>query len=699
MKSHYAKDIHADADDSSFVVNNGYNCVYYNGPSNIELFNVIEKQTVKRFCTFHVEANSPYRSLQWTLSNTQHFQNEVLASQSDCPIELTLSEFIAFGSLRSDGHRLQMRNIYRAFATETLSFEKESVAVLVLQALWQAGPRSENHWIRESHEDLTDNLFTAEMLNLLTKYVSSQQDNWKHPLKLMVVILIATRILELNDDDLIVETAVNVLRFSRIVSEDWIVRIQTAKSECDCKEISQIQSLCTNMVDAGICCALTFYASTKLEAFPKLWESMTTNTALNYWLNATVNVKNNIVLSTIDENQQFSNFRQTFLREMWIIGINSEELLLRQISTGYSTDMNRFASNQWPGVRNGIFKQWKSFPKVRQVVHTELMTTDESDQTNHIQFDIILGTFLVNGMPISSLPEDISNHPSFQRIFGSTFFEVQPTENGRFCTRYKYNDCSYYFKIEKEQLIVHEVRANGDVFEMIPHAIFEDDIPFILQHDHSHWWNRNTQTIEFRSLKFNVRNFSSSDQVHFELNLDTKLLTELKTSRNVIDRLSSCFVKITEQLQRLESEKYIIAIMDGPENISIELPRMRIQFKLAESNEITSHEYVGMKISRDQKFGTFIGLRNGLHLEHEDSGEELVIMPHGKVKTYVSNNSHPNVWIAADAYLREPPFFIYDVDRRCQQLKARGSSSAWFYLAHLHAVTSCVLPDPFTGTL
>lgn len=693
MKSHYAKVALAESDDDEFVVHNGYNCVYY-GTENMELFNDIEKQSIKRFCTFQVESNSPYRKLQWTLANTNHCQNEVLASQTKCPIELTLSEYVAFGSLRSDGHRLQMRNIYRALATETLSFEKESVAALIFQALWQAGPKSTDTWLREAHEDLADKVFASEMLEMLVKYLSSQQHNWKHPLKMMVTILIVTRILELNDDDTITETAVNVLLFSRSICNEWMSQIQAAKSACDCRQLDQIESLRANMVDAGICTAMTFHVNPKVKAFRQLWQSKTTIPALSYWLNAIVNV-NNIILSSM-ENLEFSTIRRTLLREMWIIGINSETLLLQQVTNGFSTDMNRFVANQWQGVGNGIFKQWSSFPNVQQVVHTELVTIDEGEQNDHIQIDVILGTFLVNGMPISSLPDVIVNDNSFKRMFGSTYFEVQPIESGRFCTLYKYNDCNYYFAIEMEQLIVREVRANGDVYEMIPHEMFGKDIPFILQQDYSHWWSQNKQTIEFRPLKFNVHDFASPDQVQFELNLDTKLLTELKTSRYVIDRLSDSFVRISKQLDRLESEKFLIAIMDGPEHISIELPRMKVQFKLDGFNEITAHEYVGMKVSRDQKFGIFIGLQKGLVLEHQYSGEKLIIMPHGKIKTEVRDEADLNVSIDTDK-LREPPFFIYDVDDRCQQLKARGSFSAWFYLAHLHAVTSHVLPDPFTG--
>lgn len=698
LKSHYTKIMHIDADDSAFIVNNGYNCVYY-GPDKTELFNNIKKQSVKRFCTFSVDTNSPYRNLQWTLAGTSHFQNQVLASQNECAIELTLSEYVSFGSLRSDGHRLQMRNIYRALATESLSFEKESVVALILQSLWQAGPNSGNIWIRESHEDLRDEVFASEMLELLNKYLTIQENNWKHPSKMMIAILIAIRILELNDENLIIEKAVSVLLYSRSICDDWMTRIQKAKSRCDCKEVKQIQSLRLNMVDVGICCALTFYASPKLKAFPQLWQSTTVTSALNYWLNATVNVNNNIDLDTIGKSE-LSNLRRIFLREMRIIGINSETLLLEQITKGFSTETNRFVATQWPGVQNGIFKQWKSFPKSQQVVYTELVargTKADTVETNHIEIDVILGTFLVNGMPVSGLSEAITRHPLFKRVFGSTIFEVQPTQNGTFCTRFQYNDCNYSFKMDTKQLIVKEIRSNGETYELIPNEEFDVDIPSILQDEYSHWWSQNEQRIEFRPVKFNVDNFSNSDHVEYELDLETRFLIELKTSRNVIDRLSNSFMQISAYLQRLEKEGFIIAtIQQKTENVIIELPRMRIQFKLDESNEIISHEYNGMRISRDQKFGTFIGLKNGLLLEHKENGERLIIMPHGEIVTRTSTSSHPDIWITTET-LREPPFFVYDIDNRCQQLKARGGFSAWFYLAHLHAVTSYPLPDPFTG--
>lgn len=55
-----------------------------------------------------------------------------------------------------------------------------------------------------------------------------------------------------------------------------------------------------------------------------------------------------------------------------------------------------------------------------------------------------------------------------------------------------------------------------------------------------------------------------------------------------------------------------------------------------------------------------------------------------------------NVHIGLE-HLRNPTFFVYTIDERCRILKARNNFSAWFYLAHLHAITAHPLPDPFTG--
>lgn len=108
-----------------------------------------------------------------------------------------------------------------------------------------------------------------------------------------------------------------------------------------------------------------------------------------------------------------------------------------------------------------------------------------------------------------------------------------------------------------------------------------------------------------------------------------------------------------------------------------------------------------MRISLEQKCGTLYGLRQGLLLETIPSDKQLsqsklMIFPHGTITTRLDGQTN-NVEINVESTIRTPPFFTFQVDEICQQLKASNSSySAWFYLAYLHALTSHGLPEPFT---
>ncbi|KAL8995006.1 MAG: hypothetical protein Q9169_005182 [Polycauliona sp. 2 TL-2023] len=49
----------------------------------------------------------PYKNLQYAVDTTSHAQNQVLASQIDCSPDLSIHEYIAYGSLRADGEKTQ----------------------------------------------------------------------------------------------------------------------------------------------------------------------------------------------------------------------------------------------------------------------------------------------------------------------------------------------------------------------------------------------------------------------------------------------------------------------------------------------------------------------------------------------------------------------------------------------------------------
>ena len=88
-----------------------------------------------------------------------------------------------------------------------------------------------------------------------------------------------------------------------------------------------------------------------------------------------------------------------------------------------------------------------------------------------------------------------------------------------------------------------------------------------------------------------------------------------------------------------------------------------------------------------------------LVLKHKNtqSSARKVVIPYGKVIYHNPDaNKHTQVFIDTKE-LKEITYFIYDIDTLLRRLKGNNSLTSRLYKAYLHAITTHVLPDPFTG--
>lgn len=267
-----------EADDGKpFIVPNGMDCVYYfasrtSGESNLS-----------KLCTFQVESTKNplskegelenhhsqqvvdhYLTLQWALEGTTHSQNRIIAEFSSTHHP----ELIAFGSLRA-GHRIQLMNLYRCIANKELQLEKEPVLALILQTLWEMGPRKDfNSGERESHLEFQDNEFTEEFMQLLEKLLESNDTNYANPFILMTTVVISCRVMELNPD--FRERCGKLLKKCRTCADSWVEMIhneQGKKSgigEDGEETIQEERHLNKVLLEITICSALTYNVSSSL---------------------------------------------------------------------------------------------------------------------------------------------------------------------------------------------------------------------------------------------------------------------------------------------------------------------------------------------------------------------------------------------------------------------------------------------------
>lgn len=290
---------HPDTPDSLFINKNAsdYNCLICGtsetGEKVTKMPTKTEKHSIKNFVTLSVEKLSVYKNLQWTLESTKHTQNKVLATQSECPANLSTAEYINFGLLRADGHRLQYRNLYRMIADDSLSFETPSVVALVMQTLWETGPGSTN-WYREANEDFVDLGFVQALIDLLRVYIGIHRENWKNPFKLLVAILVICRLYEINSDAAVTDDLAQMLVEFRLIAQDWIERIhETIQRDCTERERSNLHS---NLRDAALCGIFTYFVSQNHIYFEKIFEYAANRSAVFTWLRFIETINNNNLL-------------------------------------------------------------------------------------------------------------------------------------------------------------------------------------------------------------------------------------------------------------------------------------------------------------------------------------------------------------------------------------------------------------------
>ena len=173
-QTHY-KNIRIPANESSVLVNNGLSFRLFDRVRNTWTLDSCAASNVSKMCIPSIPSSSPYSRLHRYMYGTQHTPNDILASQADCPKEISLHELVAFSGLRS-GPRLQWLNIARELASPFLSFRREEVHILITQAAWQLGPLSDG--VREWHVDLDIPDFGNILLRELESLLEKIRANW-----------------------------------------------------------------------------------------------------------------------------------------------------------------------------------------------------------------------------------------------------------------------------------------------------------------------------------------------------------------------------------------------------------------------------------------------------------------------------------------------------------------------------------------
>ncbi len=658
--SHYASQSFVHSGDDAWLKPNGL--TYY--PTTTHKRVIISKSvTILQHCKLKI-FDEPYKCLQWTIDSDRYTENEVYAKQSTCHQDLSLPEFISFGTLRAQSN-LQWRNIIAVLEDRSLSIKTQAAYALLCQVAWQAneGENSELHH---------NAMLVRHLLKLLDDTIERFTQNWNERNVVATITTLACHILTITNNERNTSIAKTFIHKCRQLVKHWIVEMKAVCARLtDPKDIIEMRQ-CIALTAA--CGALTYAVDADY-----LNHVVTNDNDQLDWLVFISQINDELFLSdatvgTLPIHDQ---------NILWRVSRSARRIFNKYGASITDNVLNMFVLQAWPTAKEITTEVWRRDGAVVHTIYTL------SPKVGSMQLDFLSGKFLVDGMPIARLGQDVIDHPLYKRNFDPTLvFDVLPYGYKTFVTKQSYHEATLTFMMGTELQVIEKLHGVERV--LLPHSLFKRSLPSDLVNKYQHWYNKSTHEIEFRALGQSIFDVPT---VQYRFNIEQNILVEA-SGRTLININSDSFTVVTKKvLDRLERPKYMQMFIEQ-DRIVVDLPRMGLQFFVNQKNNtISSREHSNMIVCPKQTIGTLIGLQKGLLLRNEF--QQRLLVPNGSL-AFIAAQTHHYVDIESKR-LFQPPVLEYEVNEDLQELQPAMNLNSKLTLAYLHAATSHYLADPFTG--
>ncbi|KAK5994206.1 hypothetical protein PT974_07649 [Cladobotryum mycophilum] len=690
-KTHRNSKLIGTAEVDDVLVTNGMTYDYFDDEEYCFLSNQRPKVTdeIPQICTYRLSKQC--LSLQEFVFRPPHkanglSPNEVISRQANCPDHLSLEEFKAMATIPV-GFHLQWLNILTNLHIPSVDFKKLDTVLILLQATRQAGLPMAASVYRSGHRQLRDEEFVHKFIQGLSLSLDRIKENWESFPALTAFISLATRLLSLSPSLVVSKECLVFLENCRHIALNWLHDLQSKIHESDADE--QRRELFLRLFQIAHVCAGSFYVD-----YGHLQEILKCPKEACTLIESSIIIQTNLLSSLRSEDTFHRNQMQVWHQFMY----KCYPLLLEEIVQCNSSCLD-----------DAILKTWSSYPggsgwaslstTANHWITTQTQTTNDSvSQT--ICFNLVTAELLVDGIPLSRLPSEYEKDSSYQALFGRAMVEVMPTNlpGMQFSSKEPYHGCNVFFGKGDEDnneilfVAIHDKHQKPlqHTLDFIPPRVFDQMLPHSFVYDYVHWYNRETDSIEFRPKStpwktsednWVMRKYGSS----WSIQKDCGSL--LNPACVVVKRLSKLFAPFEE-----DGHIHVTYLASGS-RVEIELPRLQLSFWVGlMSEEIYCHQYRGMYIDPLQRLGTLVGLESKLVLRCKGN-KRKVLLPNGRVQ-WEGTTKHIRVSISYGTSERVYP---YNVDELLGQLVDNGNLQSKLILCYLHALTAHCLPDPLTG--
>ncbi|KAH7912069.1 hypothetical protein BJ138DRAFT_1112671 [Hygrophoropsis aurantiaca] len=708
-------------------VNNGLCFNHYDDIRQAWVSTSLGHTDIAPYCTFTIPPG-PYARLQYSLQATIHEPNQVISDQHDCHDDLTLPEFIAFGSLRS-GALLQWLNILREVRARTLNFRRIEVYLLILQTIWQVGPLQSGFcpW----HEELESATFGEALLSELNAMVGSIEANWLECLSMKTITAVIARLLATTKHEGVRRGSYLLLRRIRKKVFDWLQELTSEKQTADGARSDESSSeVQTGDMAQSDDSSSEVQAADTAQSDDSSSEVQTTDTARSDELRCRVRDTAIACRSTYDQITLFDEqdveilvyctimicdntpFNTDVLSPESKLALDQDRRLSHSLESLLS-DWIAQSSNQ-EEFNRAIMRIWAAYhPGTSWVAmdgsNARWVTCKTSESTNQqsqdVHYNLLDGRLLIDGKPLSRLPQEIVQHSSYNSLFCGQVLDVFPSDMAGmdFASKNLIDGYQVYFALRDDDDLCIRAKhgETNQILEFIPSQKLTGDFPSLLIEDHVHWLNVDNGELEMRPTGSKWVPSATNWRLYFSV-ADPSII-RCSESTYMLDIRSDTWKMVSSRLACIERAGYLLVTWDsakvGPSMV-VDLPRLRLCFFLNDEENLQSKNISDMVIDTNQSTGTMFGLVSQLVLRPKtvtavELQSRAVLIPMGDLNFAVEGHHVQVKVVSSNDSLRG--FQLYDIDVDLGYLRGNASLTSKLYKAYLHAATSSCLPDPLTS--
>lgn len=642
---------------------------------------------ISKECTFRLPQKS--QSLQPFMTRTWEqpdgvAPNRVIADQHKCPWTSSVEEFKALCSLPL-GRETQWPNLLVQLAMPVIVTNNIDTLLFIWQTVEQCG-LSSSTWYRVTHRRTEDTRFVNACLDNLGQCLTSVKESWESRNALALFILVGCRLLSLCSD----ESAASCLKFlaeCREVSRQWLRTLRQKASNSQDKTLRLEHS--QRAYEAALVCLSSFAVDDQYVT--ELVEDL--DISRSYLEGLITKQETEFSAAHNESPLQF----HLALRCQWVIR-RFHQPIQDAISMRNSRALDLAIETNW----NGFCRQPGSAWQATSIcwVHSRSTTGRDSSSYLDVHVNLVTGELLVNGLPRQRLPQQYEMHTTYKLLFGHVAFESMPSEEPgmRFVASKRFKGCQIQFLLDEvsNDLIVR-ARKNDTTWELIPRRILNGIVPSTFSNDCVYWYNVRTSVVSFQRSE----DAWDTDTTHWRLaKKGPKWNLRYDDGRRLVFPATPTAQRLATIFQPLAGVLDLNIILDDQKgSIEILLPRFHLDFFVSiDFDRIYSRQYRGMCVDTNQGIGTLTGLSTKLVLCgcDEQNVPRLVLIPSGKpILSQSFSGTIPTT--SLDMSATDGRVQTYVLDRHLGQIKGDGSLKSYLFLAELHAVTSGILPDPFTG--